>query len=111
MSDVSVTGSVSGSWQVATIGDDPQVANSPTDLYVTVQDSSGKTATAINATAATSGEWTQWKVPFSSLAGVNLKSVKKLYLGAGSKTSPVQGGAGMLYIDDIGFGHPAATNP
>jgi len=47
------------------------------------------------------------RFPLSSLTGVNLKAVKKLYLGAGSKTSPVKGGAGMLYIDDLGFGHPA----
>jgi len=70
-----------------------------------VQDSSNKTATATNATVATTAEWTQWKIPFSSLTGVNLKSVKKLYLGAGSKTSPVKGG-GILYIDDIAFGRP-----
>jgi regulation of enolase protein 1 (concanavalin A-like superfamily) len=106
MSGVAVTGTVSGDWQVATIGDDPQPTNSPTSLYVTVQDSAGKTATATNATAAMSAEWTQWKIPISSLTGVNLKSVKKLYLGAGSKANPVKGGAGMLYIDDIGFGHP-----
>jgi hypothetical protein len=108
MSGVVVIGSVAGGpWQVATIGDDPQEANSLTDLYLTVQDSSNKTVTVTNATAATSAEWTQWKVPFSSLTGVNLKAVKKLSLGAGSKTNPIQGGSGMLYIDDIGFGHPA----
>ena len=77
----------------------------PTDLYVTVQDSAGKTASATNPTAATSTEWTQWKIPLADLAGVNLKAVKKMYLGAGNKTSPTPGGAGMLYIDDIGFGH------
>jgi regulation of enolase protein 1 (concanavalin A-like superfamily) len=107
MSGVQVNGSVSGDWQVATIGDDPQPANSLTSLYVTVQDSAGKTATATNAAAATSADWVQWKIPLSSLTGVNLKSVKKLYLGAGSKASPAKGGSGMLYIDDIAFGHPA----
>ena len=106
MSGVSITGNVTGvSWQVQAIGNDPQPANSPTSVYVTVQDSSNKTATATNATVATTAEWTQWKIPFSSLTGVNLKSVKKLYLGAGSKTSPVKGG-GILYIDDIAFGRP-----
>ena len=40
-------------------------------LYVTVQDSAGKTATAINPTAVVSAEWTQWKIPLSSFAGVN----------------------------------------
>jgi regulation of enolase protein 1 (concanavalin A-like superfamily) len=107
MSGVAVTGAVSGDWQAVTIGDELQPANSPTDLYVTVQDSAGKTATAVNAAAAISAEWTQWKIPFSSLTGVNLKAVKKLYIGAGNKTSPVKGGWGMLYIDDIGFGRPA----
>ena len=107
MSGVSITGNVTGaSWQVQAIGNDPQPANSPTSVYVTVQDSTNKTATATNATAATSAEWTQWKIPFSSLTGVNLKSVKKLYLGAGSKSNPVQGGGGILYIDDIAFGRP-----
>jgi len=102
-----VTGTAGGVWQVATIGDDPQPTNDPTSLYVTVQDSAGKAATATNATAATSADWVQWQIPLSSFTGVNLKAVKKLYLGAGSKISPVKGGAGMLYIDDIGFGHPA----
>ena len=71
MSGVTATGTVGGSWQVATIGDDPQPANDPADLYVTVQDSAGKTATATNPTAVVSGEWTQWKIPLSSFAGVN----------------------------------------
>jgi hypothetical protein len=42
----------------------------------------------------------------SSLTGVNLKAVKKLAIGVDSRTSPTKGG-GMVYIDDIGFGHPA----
>jgi len=106
MSDVALAGAVGGDWQVTAIGDDPQLANDPADLYVTIQDGSGKAATAVNPTAATSGDWTQWKVPFSSLKGVNLKSVKKMVLGLGDRTGSVPGGAGMLYIDDIAFGRP-----
>jgi hypothetical protein len=49
----------------------------------------------------TTTTWTQWKIPLSSLAGVNLAKVKKLYLGIGDRRSPVVGGAGRLYIDDI----------
>ena len=49
LSGAATTGGVTGAWQVAAIGDDPQTANSPRDLYVTVQDSAGKTATATNA--------------------------------------------------------------
>jgi hypothetical protein len=106
MSGAAITGTVSGSWQVAAIGDDPQTANAPGDLYVTLQDSGGKSVTATNPTAVNSGVWTQWKIPYSSLTGVNLKSVKKLIVGVDSRSNPIKG-AGMLYIDDIGFGHPA----
>jgi len=108
MSGAAITGNVTGaSWQVQAIGVDPQKANAPDSLYVIVQDSAGKTATATNATAATSAVWTQWKIPLSSLTGINLKSVKKMIVGAGNKANPVKSGGGMLYIDDIGFGHPA----
>jgi len=58
--------------------------------------------------AANLGAWTQWKVPFSSLTGVNLAKVKKLTLGVGDKASPKAGGAGKLYVDDIQFGKPIA---
>ncbi len=34
-------------------------------------------------------------------------AVKKLTVGAGDKANPKAGAAGMLYLDDIGFGHPA----
>jgi regulation of enolase protein 1 (concanavalin A-like superfamily) len=108
MSDVAVAGQVSGSWEVATIGDDVQPANSPADLYATVEDSSGRSATAVHPTAVTSDQWTRWEIPFGSLAGVNVRSVKKLFVGAGSRSSPVPGGGGRIYIDDIGIGRPAA---
>ena len=81
-------------------------ANGTGDLYVTVQDSAGKTATATDATLVTAADWTQWKIPLSSLTGVNVKAVKKLILGVDSRNR-VTKGAGMLFIDDIGFGRPA----
>jgi len=33
-------------------------------------------------------------------------AVKKITIGVGDRTSPKAGAAGMLYLDDIGFGHP-----
>ena len=42
----------------------------------------------------------------SDLTGVNLTMVQKLTLGVGDKNSPKAGGTGILYIDDIGYGHP-----
>ncbi len=72
-------------------------------LYVAVEDSSGQVAVATNptATAVTAAAWTQWKVPLSSLTGVNLAKVKKFYIGVGDRKNPAKGGAGRLYIDDI----------
>jgi hypothetical protein len=107
MSGAATTGNATGAWQVTAIGDDPQTANSPADLYVIVEDSAGKKAAATDPTLVTTAAWTQWKIPLSSFAGVNLAKVKKLYIGVGNPTSPVQGGAGKLHFDDIGFGHPA----
>ena len=106
MSGAQATGNVTGaSWQVTAIGDDPQPANDPADLYVIVQDTAGKTAKATNPTAVTTAGWAQWRVPLSSLTGVNLKSVKKIILGVDSRTNPIKG-TGRIYIDDIGYGHP-----
>jgi hypothetical protein len=81
-------------------------ANSPSDLYVIVEDSAGKTATVTNVTAVTSARWTLWVIPQSDLVGVNMAKVKKMTLGVGSRISPIKGGTGLVYIDDIGYGRP-----
>jgi hypothetical protein len=72
-------------------------------LYVVVEDSSNKDAVAVNADAAAvaATTWTEWKIPLSSLTGVNLAKVKRLYIGVGDRANPVAGGAGRIYIDDI----------
>jgi hypothetical protein len=72
-------------------------------LYVAVEDSSGKVAVAAHANPdiVRAGVWTQWKIPLSSLAGVNLAKVKKLYIGVGDRKTPVAGGSGRIYVDDI----------
>ena len=102
-SNVSAGASVTGAWQVAAIGTDPQPANAPDKLYVIVADSAGKTATATNAdpAAVNATVWTQWKIPLSSLTGVNLAKVKTLSVGVGNKTAPAAGGTGRIFIDDI----------
>jgi hypothetical protein len=71
-------------------------------LYVAVEDSAGKVAVATNPDPAlVTTTWTEWKIPLSSLTGVNLAKVKVLYVGVGDRKNPVAGGAGRLYIDDI----------
>jgi hypothetical protein len=106
-SNVSATGSVTGAWQVAAIGA-TMPTNTPAPLYLVVEDKAGKSKMVMNAnpSATVVTTWTQWRIPLSDLTGVNVAAVKRLTLGAGDKISPKAGAAGMMYFDDIGFGHP-----
>jgi hypothetical protein len=72
-------------------------------VYVTIEDSAGKSATVTNTDAAvvTTGIWGDWKVPLSQFAGVDLTKVKKMYIGVGDRAAPKAGGAGKIYVDDI----------
>ncbi len=110
ISNVSTTGTVTGSWQAPALGA-TMPTNSPAPLYLRVEDKAGKSKTVVHADAAatTVSAWTEWRIPLSDLsaAGVNLSAVKKIAIGVGDKTGPKPGGAGLLYLDDIGFGHPA----
>jgi len=106
-SNVAITGTVTGQWQSLSIGV-TQWSNGVAPLYVTVEDKAGKKKTVVHPdpAATTVSSWTEWKIALSDLTGVNLAAVKKLTLGVGDKASPKAGGAGKLYLDDIGFGKP-----
>jgi hypothetical protein len=86
--------------------------NTPASLYLTVIDKAGKSKTVIhpNPSATIASTWTQWTIPLSDLtaAGVKMTQVQKIIIGVGDRNSPQAGGLGLLYIDDIGFGHPAS---
>jgi hypothetical protein len=106
-SQIKTTGNVTGAWQTADVGV-AQPANGPDSLYVTITDSGNKTITIKHpdgTNAVLTDQWTQWKIPLSQLSTVNAKSIKKMTIGIGDRASPKPGGAGMLYIDDIGYGH------
>jgi hypothetical protein len=107
-SDVSFTGTVTGSWQVAAIGV-AQPSNDPAPLYIAVEDGAGqmKSVTHPDPAAVQAIDWQKWMIPFSDLAGVNLTTVKKLTIGVGDRNKAAPGGKGVIYIDDIGVGHPA----
>ncbi len=113
-SGVATTGNVTGSWNVQAIGV-AQPANEAAPLYVTVQDSAGKSRMIVHPdpAATTLATWQAWRIPLSEISagGVKLAAVKKLVIGVGDRASPKPDGAGKLYFDDIGFGHPAATKP
>jgi hypothetical protein len=80
-----------------------RTGNSPTPLYLAIKDASNRTATVIYPDAAVVGSanWTEWKVPLSSLPDVSLARIKKITIGLGDKADPKAGGAGRIFIDDI----------
>ncbi len=110
-SNLATTGNVTGSWQTAEIGVEQPVGNSPESMYMRIEDSTGKSVTVVNADAAITARpsWQEWAIPYDDLAGVNLSRVQTMAIGIGSRTSPSPGGIGTIYIDDIGYGRPAAN--
>jgi hypothetical protein len=104
LSQIAFSGSVSGSWKAAQTEMD-QPGNSQDKLYVALSDSKGKIAivTHPNPGAVNLPDWTRWTIPLSQFAqaGVNLASIRRLYLGVGDRTNPKPSGSGMIYIDDI----------
>jgi hypothetical protein len=51
-------------------------------------------------------QWTQWRIPLSDFAGVDLAKIKKLSLGVGDKANPKADGTGLIYIDNINLAKP-----
>ena len=100
-SEVTTTGTVTGQWQFVRVG--TGYSNDLDKLYVVVEDSAGKSAILTHSDPAAVGltTWTEWKVPLSSLTGVNLAKVKKMYIGVGDRKATVPAGTGRMYIDDI----------
>ncbi|MCL5281579.1 MAG: hypothetical protein M1376_16905 [Planctomycetes bacterium] len=78
-------------------------ANGKDELYVSLQDSAGKSAVAVhpNPEAAVAAQWIEWKIPLVSFTGVNVAKIKKVAVGVGDRASPKKGGAGLIYVDDI----------
>jgi hypothetical protein len=106
--DISPAGSVTGDWKSQDIGIEN---NAPEQLYVALQDSSNNSAVVKYSDPAATiiDTWTQWDIPLTSFTGVNLQAIKKMSIGVGNPSSPDSqpGGAGDLYIDDIGLRLPA----
>ena len=88
-----------------------EFSNVSTTGNVALEDSAGKVAVVTNpdSAAVARSAWTEWLIPYSELTGINLNSVRTMFIGVGDRDNPTAGGAGRLFIDDIGFGHPAAA--
>jgi len=107
-SNVSFTGNVGGSWQVAEIGVAQPAGNGIVPLYVAVEDASGGVAVVTHPDemiVARSG-WSEWAIPYSDLTGVDMSRVQTMYIGLGDRNAPSAGGSGLIYVDDIGYGKP-----
>jgi regulation of enolase protein 1 (concanavalin A-like superfamily) len=110
LSNLSTTGSVTGDWRIAEIGVAQPEGNIPDSLYVALADTAGNVAVVTHPDAritARSG-WTEWLIPYSDLAGVNLNRVATLYVGVGDRDNPTAGGTGLIFVDDIGYGKSAS---
>jgi hypothetical protein len=62
-----------------------------------------------NPAASAIGDWMEWNIPFVYFAGVDLRAVTKMTIGAGDRANTEPGGAGDLYIDDIRLYRPSPT--
>jgi hypothetical protein len=49
----------------------------------------------------------KWEIPTSYFTNVNLTKIKKISIGVGDTASPLKG-KGLIYIDNIGYGHTLA---
>jgi len=109
-SGVDTTGGVTGAWASEAIGVE-QPSNDPGQLYVALEDTAGNVAVVNHpdATAMGATDWQQWLIPLSEFGGVNMTRVKMMYIGIGDRDNPSAGGTGLIFIDDIGYGHPVTV--
>jgi hypothetical protein len=77
--------------------------NDPETLYLALEDSAAQVRVASHPdpTALQVAGWQAWYIDLQRFSGVNLASIKKVYLGVGNRNNPQMGGSGKLYIDDI----------
>jgi hypothetical protein len=101
------TGTITGQWQSQDIG---IASNTADQLYVAVEDSTGKSKVVnhVDPNAVLLDTWQEWNIDMKefSNAGVNLKSIKKMFIGVGNRNNSQAGGTGTLYIDDIWLYRP-----
>ena len=88
-----------------------RAANDPGTLYVALEDSAGHVAVVAYPDEAmlTADTWQEWTIAFDDFSGVNPAAVRTIYIGVGNRDNPTAGGSGLIFIDDIGYGHSAST--
>ncbi len=111
--DVTTTGSVTGQWTIKDIGIDQVDGENLADtLYVAIEDNAGhrKIIYHPDVTTVLKRDWQEWSIPMSELtsAGVNMNAVKKMAIGLGDPSNPLNG-SGLIFVDDIQVGHPVSS--
>jgi hypothetical protein len=99
---------IAASWGSAVVAA-PATTGGADALYVALRDAANHTAVVVNPDAgilkATS--FVEWSIPLTEFSGVNLATVRKMFIGVGDRDNPVKGGAGSLFFDDIYLTRPA----
>jgi regulation of enolase protein 1 (concanavalin A-like superfamily) len=100
-----VTTDGTGEWQSQDIGIE---SNTAEHLYLVLEDSTGNSVTVKHPDPAATiiDTWTPWNIPFTDFANVNMQAIKTMAIGVGDRADTQPGGAGDLYIDDIGLHLP-----
>lgn len=108
-SNISTTGTVTGSWQVKGVGIE-QPNNDPAPLYVTLEDRSGEQTTVIHpdSDAVTQISWQPWNIPLTAFSskGVDISRINRMAIGIGDPSQAPTGDKGLVYFDSIQWGHP-----
>ena len=88
-SNISTTGKVTGAWTVEDIGVAQPSNEDAMPLYLVVQDSSNRNKVIVHpdANILLSEDWSAWRIPLADLAPVNMKAVKRMFIGIGSRSN------------------------
>ena len=88
-----------------------QADNSVAPVYVRLVDASGNTSVVAHpdTNVTTVSNWTEWRIAYSELNGVDLSRAASIAIGVGNRDNPTAGETGIVFIDDIGFGKPAGV--
>jgi hypothetical protein len=107
LSNVTITGNVSGAWTNQDIGIE---SNAAEPMYVAVANSTGTPAVVYHddPAAAQIDTWTEWNIDLKDFQdkGINLTDVDSIALGFGDRNNPQVGGSGKMYFDDIRLYRP-----
>ena len=102
ISNVTITGNVTGQWTSRDIG----IASNPAEpLYVGIANATGAAAIVPHPDplALQIDEWREFPIRLQDFAdkGINLTDVRKLLIGVGAKGGAAAGGSGSIFLDNI----------